>query len=65
MIFLFDLLLTLFYDLGTATLDDLDCYVMSIKQVRPGSNVPNQMQMRQIYCFRSFAFNLAHVKFDV
>ena len=28
-------------------------------------HVPNPMQMRKIYCFRSFALDSAHVKFDV
>ena len=28
-------------------------------------HVPNLMQMRKIYCFRSFALDSAHVKFDV
>ena len=28
-------------------------------------HVPNLMQMRKIYCFRSFALDLAHGKFDV
>ena len=28
-------------------------------------HVPNLMQMREIYCFRSFALDSAHVKFDV
>ena len=28
-------------------------------------HVPNLMQMRKIYCFRSFALDLAHEKFDV
>ena len=27
--------------------------------------VPNPMQMRKIYCFRSFALDSAHVKCDV
>ena len=27
--------------------------------------VPNLMQMRKIYCFRSSALDSAHVKFDV
>ena len=28
-------------------------------------HVPNLMQMRKIYCFRSFALDSAHEKFDV
>ena len=28
-------------------------------------HVPNLMQMRKIHCFRSFALDSAHVKFDV
>ena len=28
-------------------------------------HVPNLMEMRKIYCFRSFALDSAHVKFDV
>ena len=28
-------------------------------------HVPNLMQMRKMYCFRSFALDSAHVKFDV
>ena len=28
-------------------------------------HVPNLMQMRKIYCFRPFALDSAHVKFDV
>ena len=28
-------------------------------------HVPNLMQMSKIYCFRSFALDSAHVKFDV
>ena len=28
-------------------------------------HVPNLMQRRKIYCFRSFALDSAHVKFDV
>ena len=28
-------------------------------------DVPNLMQMRKIYCFRSFALDSAHVKCDV
>ena len=28
-------------------------------------HVPNLMQMRKIYCFRSFALDSAHVKFDI
>ena len=32
---------------------------------RRTSHVPNLIQMRKIYCFRSFALDLAHVKFDV
>ena len=28
-------------------------------------HVPNLLQMRKIYCFRSFALDSAHMKFDV
>ena len=28
-------------------------------------HVPNLMQMKKIYCFRSFALDLIHEKFDV
>ena len=41
------------------------CKMAKAQFKRRTLHVPNLMQMRKIYCFRSFALDSAHVKFDV
>ena len=42
-----------------------ETYATEARFKRRTLHVPNLMQMRKIYCFRSFALDSAHVKFDV
>ena len=44
---------------------DFHLYLSSVRFKRRILRVPNLMQMRKIYCFRSFALDSAHVKCDV
>ena len=44
---------------------NIDLLVTQARFKRRTLHVPNLMQMRKIYCFRWFALDSAHIKFDV